>query len=83
MVERKTAGERIFTVFNTALLVFLSLIMLYPMLYEVFVSLSDPIELSKARGAILWPQGFSTMRIRGLWARRKCGQDIRIHCSRS
>ena len=41
-------------------MVFLSLIMLYPMLYEVFVSLSDPIELSKARGAILWPQGFST-----------------------
>lgn len=60
MVERKTAGERIFTVFNTILLVFLSLIMLYPMVYEIFVSLSDPIALSKHRGILLSPQGFST-----------------------
>ena len=60
MVERKTAGERIFTVFNTVLLVFLSLIMLYPMVYEIFVSLSDPIALSKHRGVLLSPQGFST-----------------------
>lgn len=60
MVEKKTAGDHIFTVFNTTLMVVLSIIMLYPMLYEVFVSLSDPIELSKARGVILWPQGFST-----------------------
>lgn len=56
MVERKTAGDRIFTVFNTTLMVFLSLIMLYPMLYEVFVSLSDPIELSKARGRSFGPR---------------------------
>ena len=60
MVERKTAGERIFTVFSTILLVFLSLIMLYPMVYEIFVSLSDPIALSKHRGILLSPQGFST-----------------------
>ncbi len=60
MVERKTAGERVFTVVNSLLLVLISLIMLYPMLYEIFVSLSDPIALSKAPGAILWPQGFST-----------------------
>ncbi|MBQ7916835.1 MAG: carbohydrate ABC transporter permease, partial [Firmicutes bacterium] len=60
MVERKTFGERLFNVVNAALLVLLSLIMLYPMLYEVFVSLSDPLALSKARGIILWPQGFSS-----------------------
>ena len=60
MVERKTIGERIFNIVNASLLVLLSIIMLYPMLYEVFVSLSDPLALSKARGIILWPQGFST-----------------------
>lgn len=60
MVERKTVGERVFTIFNTILLVFLSLIMLYPMVYEIFVSLSDPIALSKHRGILLSPQGFST-----------------------
>lgn len=60
MIERKTYGERIFVVFNTLLLVAISLIMLYPMLYEIFVSLSDPIALQKHPGAILWPQGFTT-----------------------
>ena len=34
--------------------------MLYPMVYEIFVSLSDPIALSKHRGILLSPQGFST-----------------------
>jgi putative aldouronate transport system permease protein len=60
MVERKTFGERLFNVINATLLVILSLIMLYPMLYEVFVSISDPLMLSKHRGVLLWPQGFSS-----------------------
>ena len=34
--------------------------MLYPMLYEVFVSFSEPLALFKHRGLMLAPQGFST-----------------------
>ena len=44
MVERKTIGERAFNLFNVLFLILLSIIMLYPMLYEVFVSLSEPLD---------------------------------------
>lgn len=60
MVERKTAGDRIFNVVNVSVLILLSVIMLYPMLYEVFVSFSEPLALFKHRGLMLSPQGFST-----------------------
>lgn len=60
MVEKKSFSERVFTVFNYFLLTIIALIMLYPMLYEVFVSLSDPVALYKHRGVLLMPQGFST-----------------------
>jgi len=60
MVERKTAGDRIFNVVNVGILTLLSVIMLYPMLYEVFVSFSEPLALFKHRGLMLAPQGFST-----------------------
>lgn len=60
MVERKTAGDRIFNVVNVGILTLLSVIMLYPMLYEVFVSFSEPLALFKHRGLMLSPQGFST-----------------------
>ena len=60
MVERRTIGERAFNLFNVLFLILLSVIMLYPMLYEVFVSLSDPLALFAHRGLMLRPQGFST-----------------------
>ena len=60
MVERRTIGERAFNLFNVLFLILLSVIMLYPMLYEVFVSLSDPLALFDHRGLMLRPQGFST-----------------------
>ena len=60
MVERRTIGERAFNLFNVLFLILLAVIMLYPMLYEVFVSLSDPLALFAHRGLMLRPQGFST-----------------------
>ena len=60
MVERKTFGERIFNVTNVTFMVILSLVMLYPMMYEIFVSLSDPLALFAHRGLMFAPQGFST-----------------------
>lgn len=60
MVEKKSVSERIFTVSNYLLLTIIAVIMLYPMLYEVFVSLSEPVALYKHRGLLLLPQGFST-----------------------
>ncbi len=49
-------------VIDAALGLFLSalaIIMLYPMLYEVFVSFSEPAQLVKARGILTHPLGFS------------------------
>lgn len=42
-------------------LIGMAIIMLYPLLYEVFVSLSDPVELVKHRGLLWKPIGFSTI----------------------
>ena len=60
MGERKTIGERAFNLFNVLFLILLSMIMLYPMLYEIFVSLSEPLALFSHRGLMFAPQGFSS-----------------------
>ncbi len=59
MAIKKSKPQVAFDVFNYIFLALLSLICLYPMLYALFASLSDPIAFSKARGAIWWPQGFN------------------------
>lgn len=43
------------------ILLAMAFIMLYPLLYEVFVSFSDPVELVKHRGSLWKPIGFSTI----------------------
>ena len=60
MVERKTPGEVTLNVFITVIMVFLALIMLYPMLYEIFVSFSEPLKLFRHRGLLFAPAGFRT-----------------------
>ena len=60
MVERRSTGEKIFTVFNYILLAFLSLIFAYPMIHAIVASISDPIRLMRHSGVLLKPLGFST-----------------------
>lgn len=60
MVERKTPGEVTLNIFITVIMVFLALIMLYPMLYEIFVSFSEPLKLFRHRGLLFAPAGFRT-----------------------
>ncbi len=52
-------GEKIFLVINNLIMIFLMFITLYPLIYVLFASLSDPIELGKASGMLLKPAGFS------------------------
>ncbi len=59
MAIARTKAQRAFNVFNCLFLVLLSFICLYPMLYSLFASLSDPRKFAKATGAIWWSQGFS------------------------
>ena len=56
---KRTKGEKGFAVFNVAFLLLISFITLYPMLYVVFASVSEPVQLIKARGIIWHPMGFT------------------------
>ena len=58
MKSRKIGGK-VFDVFNYALLVLVAFVTLYPFLYVIFASLSDPVQLM-GNSAPLWkPLGFS------------------------
>lgn len=52
-------GERIFRCVNNLIMLLLMLITLYPMLYVLFASLSDPTEFGKVTGILWKPAGFS------------------------
>ena len=55
----RTAGEKIFSVFNYLLMIVLMLITLYPFYYVVMASLSDPVKIVAHSGLIGFPIGFS------------------------
>lgn len=57
---KKTTGEKAFNCINHIFLIFLCVITLYPFLFIVFASLSDPGLLIAHRGLLLAPAGFST-----------------------
>lgn len=59
MKIRKTTGERAFDVLNIVLLSALVIVTLYPLLYVLFASLSNPGLLSSFQGLLLAPVGFS------------------------
>lgn len=59
MLERRTWGGHLFDGFNVVLMILLSAVTLYPLLYVVFASMSDPGQLMQARGLLLFPAGFS------------------------
>ena len=56
MVKR-TRGEKIFAVFNVSILCLIGLACLIPIWHCLCASISDPIEVAKTRGLILWPKG--------------------------
>lgn len=60
MIEKKTIGDRFLDIFIVVSLWFLAIIMVYPMLYELFVSFSAPADLYRHRGPLLWFLGFDT-----------------------
>ena len=54
-----TRGDKVFFALNYTFMIFLALITLYPMLYVLFCSLSDPNDFALVRGIMLRPAGFS------------------------
>lgn len=59
MKKRKSSGEVIFDIFNVLFMVFLSGVFLYPFLFVIFASFSEPVELVKHHGFLLKPLGFT------------------------
>jgi len=53
--RRESPGERLFTIGNVALMVALIAVTLYPLLFVLFASLSDPALLSQHRGLLMAP----------------------------
>lgn len=51
--------EKIFQLCNGAVLILLTLVTLYPFLYVIFASVSDPIKFMEHMGFLLGPKGFS------------------------
>ena len=55
VVYKKTPMDHVFTIINTLLMIFLMIITLYPFLYVLFASLSDPNEFIAHSGTLLYP----------------------------
>lgn len=54
---KRSKGEKIYGVFNIFILLLIALVTLYPFLYVVFASISNPIQLLRAPGLLLAPAG--------------------------
>lgn len=59
MKPRISVGERVFDISNMLLMLILVVITLYPFLYVLFASLSNPTDLIEHRGLLFAPTGFS------------------------
>ena len=56
---RPSAGSWVFDIFNILFMILLMLITVYPFLYVLYASLSDPLKLSSHQGILWGPLGFS------------------------
>lgn len=61
MVIKKTTSRRVFEVANILFLLALIVVTLYPMIYIIFASFSDPLLYLGHSGLLLQPLGFSTL----------------------
>lgn len=60
-MTKRTTGEKIFTVFNVALLMLVALVCLVPIWHVFMGSLSDPLKVSAHTGIIWQPLGKATI----------------------
>ncbi|MFE0556844.1 carbohydrate ABC transporter permease [Paenibacillus sp. NPDC058910] len=59
MFHKRSLGESIFSGVNTCFMILLCFVTLYPFLYVLFASLSDPAEIARFRGMLFFPTGFN------------------------
>ncbi len=56
---RKSKGEKVYGVFNGMVLLLVALVTLYPFLYVVFASVSEPLKLLTRQGLLWYPAGIT------------------------
>lgn len=59
MTYKRSLGETVFSWFNTCFMLLLCFVTLYPFIYILFASLSNPTEMAQFRGMLFSPLGFS------------------------
>lgn len=59
MTIKKTKGEKVFGAINVIILILVAISCIYPLLYVVFASLSNPNRLSQHVGILFKPLGFT------------------------
>ena len=60
MKRKRSFGDRAFDIINTIFMLFVIVIMAYPLWYVLMASLSDSNYLAAHRGVLLWPLKFTT-----------------------
>ena len=55
---KESRGDRVFDAINTALMTLLMLIILYPLIFIVSASISNPDYVNMGK-VVLWPKGFT------------------------
>jgi len=61
VLNKKSPSRRVFEVCNVLFLCLIGFVFLAPILHVVFASFSDPVELGRKTGIILWPAGAPTL----------------------
>ena len=56
---KASTGRKVFNAFNILFMIILMILTLYPFLYVLFASLSEPLKLYSHTGLLLHPLGFS------------------------
>ena len=58
-MKNRSAGENVFNVFNIIFILMLVIVSVYPMVYTLFASLSNPQDMLAHRGVLYLPYGFT------------------------
>lgn len=59
MLKRKSLGDSTFDIFNTAFMLLLMVVTLYPFLYVAFASISEPSRIVRHQGILFAPLGIN------------------------
>ena len=71
MKRKLTPADALFDTFNTLLMLFLSVICLYPIYFCVVASISNPTSLAAAGGFMLWPHGVQFEAYKSVFANKE------------